>query len=128
MAISESVKFTVTITGETSGETWRGEFAAKPRLSHRDQLARDRIRRELLGPDGTNAVPRAHNQAEIFSQLAVRLTEAPKWWSEAGNGLDLDDDNIVAEVYSQVMRIEQEAFERVKKAAEDAKAELAKVQ
>jgi hypothetical protein len=40
------------VVGETLHRrdlTWTGEFRAKKRLSHRDQLLKDQVRRELLG-------------------------------------------------------------------------------
>lgn len=122
-----TVQFTVSVIGDTTGEKWYGMFKVKPRLSHRDQLQRDKVRRELLGADGSNASVRAKDQAEIFSQLAVRVVEAPSWWKDNGNGLDLVDDNVIADVYSAAVKAEVDALEETKKAGEQAVQELATV-
>lgn len=118
--------FTISVVGEVSGETFRGEFRALKFLTHRQQLLLDQKRRELLGANAEFSSARARNQAEIFSQLFVRLSEAPKWWIESGNGMDLVDDNIMVEVFNAAMKVEEEAINAVKKKAEEAKEALKK--
>lgn len=125
--VKDAIPFTISVTGDTTNEKWVGTFKCKPRLSHRDQLTKDRIRRELLGPDANNASTRALNQSEIFAQLAVRLSESPSWWKDNGNGLDLADDNVVAEVFEACLRVEKESVEALTKDGEAAKAELQKI-
>ena len=114
--------FTVSVVGET----FRGEFRAFRFLSHRQQLMLDQKRREILGANPDFASQRAKNQAEIFAQLFVRLSDAPKWWSESGYGMDLVDDNIMVEVFNGVMKIEEEAVSDMKKKAEAARESLKK--
>jgi hypothetical protein len=116
--------FTISVVGDITGETFRGDFRAYKFLTHRQQLMLDQRRREILGtlPDGASV--RAVNQATIFAQVQVRLSDAPKWWIESGNGIDLVDDNVVLAVFDNVMKVEQEALEAVKKKAEDAKESL----
>jgi hypothetical protein len=118
--------FTISVVGETSGETFRGEFRASKFLTHRQQLLLDQKRRELLGTNPDSASVRARNQAEVFSQLFVRLTEAPRWWTESGNGMDLVDDNIMVEVFGGAMKVEEEAMAAIKKKAEEAREALKK--
>lgn len=125
--VIETVPFSINVVGDTSGELFRGDFEAKPRLSHRDELFRDRIRRQHLGQDPQFASPRAINQAAVFANLDVRLTKWPKWWSEVGNGLDLADDNVLAAVMDECLRIEKEAQEKTRKRALDAQAALKKM-
>jgi hypothetical protein len=116
--------FTVSVVGETTGETFRGEFRAYKFLTHRQQLMLDQKRRELLGANAETASVRARNQSEVFSQLFVRLSEAPKWWLESGNGMDLVDDNVMVEVFTAAMKVEEEAVASVRKKAEEAKESL----
>jgi hypothetical protein len=116
--------FTVSVVGETSGETFRGEFRAVKFLTHRQQLLLDQKRRELLGTSPDQAGVRAKNQAEIFAQLFVRLSSAPKWWLESGQGMDLVDDNVMVEVFQSAVKVEEEAVAEMKKRAEAAKEQL----
>lgn len=126
MAIDRGIEqFTVSVTGEVTGQVWAGAFKVKTRMSHRDHMTQDRLRREYLGPlEG--ASPRAAASAEIFSQLAVRIVDAPSWWADNGAGLDLADDNVVSQVYEAAMKAEREAIEALKKAGEAAREELKK--
>lgn len=117
-------KFTIDVKGETTGEVWKGLFKAKVRLSHRDQLKQDEIRRELLGTNPENASPRAKNQAEIFSALAVHILEAPDWWHRAGEGFDLEDDSVIGAVYDGIIKARNDAQEALIKEAEEAKKSL----
>lgn len=116
-----TMPFKVDIEGETTGTRWTGNFEAKIRLSHADELQRDRLRREYLGPNPEQASERAKDQANILSQLAVRVTKAPLWWSENRGGLDLCDDSVIAEVFAQAVRVEKETLDEVRKKAEEAK-------
>ena len=125
--MSNVEKFSIDIEGEISGKTWKGMFATKIRLSHRDQLKQDELRRDLLGAKPEHASPRAQNAAEVFSFVLAHLTESPQWWSMNGNGLDLEDDNVVGEIYGKIVEIKLKAQEKLKADAEGAKADLAKL-
>lgn len=120
-------EFSVHVTGETTGETFSGKFKAKERLSHRDKLVRDERRRVVLGAKSEEAPVWAQKYAEVFSQLEVRLVETPSWWRENGNGFDLEDDNVIVEVYNRSLKVEEEFLERRRVETEKAKAEVEKL-
>lgn len=115
-----SVPFYLYIVGESTGEVFRGDFEAKTRLSHRDELYKDKLRRELLGPDPDHATKESHARAMAFSELRVRLTDYPRWWEESGFGMDLFDENVIAELYKEATRVEHEAQEEFMKKADEA--------
>lgn len=125
--MSNTEKFTVDVTGETTGKTWKGVFATKIRLSHRDQFRQDEIRRDMLGKNPDTASPRAQNAAEVFSFVLAHLLEAPQWWAMNGNGLDMEDDNVVAEVYGKIVEVKVAAQKKLKDEAEAARKELEQV-
>lgn len=119
--------FSVSMDGDKTGTKWHGEFTVKTLLSHRDELRRDQIRRELLGGvSPEHASVRSLNQADVFSDLAVRIVKSPAWWNEASGGLDLSDDNVIATIYSKTIDAEKEVLNRIKKDAEQANEELRK--
>lgn len=118
------VEFSINVTGEVTGETWRGIFKAKPRLSHRDTLLQDQMRRDLLGPKAVEAGQSAQASAMVFSKIWVHLTEAPNWWKDAANGVDLLDEAPVVAVFDAITKMEKEATEKVKKEAEKAAEDL----
>ncbi|NDC23765.1 MAG: hypothetical protein EBZ49_06505 [Proteobacteria bacterium] len=121
---NDTVQFSISVTGESTGEKWTGAFKCKTRLSHRDQLRLDQVRRDLLGPNPEGASPRAQNQAEVFSFIVAHLIDAPNWWRSNDNGLDLEDDNVVAEVYAQITKAKADANEKLRKAATEAEREI----
>lgn len=117
--------FDINIIGDSTGEQWVGSFEMKLRLSHREKLLKDKIRRDLIGTNDGVASDLAVTTAEVFSLLAVSLTDkAPTWWKEKGNGLDLEDDNVVASVYEVVVKKQREIRDALEKKAEAAKAAL----
>ena len=118
------VEFSINVTGETTGESFKGVFKAKPRLSHRDTLLQDQLRHDLLGPKPEAAGQAAVANSLVFSKIWTHLTDAPSFWKDAGNGVDLLDEAPVVAVYDEIVRIEKEASDAVKKAGEKAAEKL----
>jgi len=110
--------FEISTVGNVSGETLKGKFTCKIRLSHIDRLRKDQLRREFLGtinPDGASS--EALYVATAISELKVRLTKTPAWWTEAKDGLDLEDENVIIEVFTKAVEAEKNAREAVLKEA-----------
>lgn len=126
MPNNDAVSFSVDIIGDFTGDKWVGQFKAKPRLSYRDQLKEDQIRRELLGKDPDQASAEAKNYSRLFAGLTVRLVDAPKWWAEYNDGLDLLDDNLIVDIYEKTMAIAKAAATATISKGEEAKTDLAK--
>ena len=123
-ALPNSETFVINVVGDSTGETQTGKFIAKKRLSFNDQMARDNYRRQMLGDAKGEPTPRANSMATIFSELIVRLTEAPSWWVDADEGRNLEDENVIVEVYDRCIKIESDAKEEVAKKAAIARGEL----
>jgi hypothetical protein len=126
MASANEGVFDLNLLGENTGERWLGKFKCKLRLSHRDSIAKDNLRRQLLGTNPEAASARAASLAFIASELHVRIVEAPAWWMASDNGLELEDDNIVAAVYENAVRLEKETFDALHKKADSATDDLKK--
>ncbi len=124
MNLKETSTFNISLIGDRTGEKWFGEFKSLRRLTHRSELMRDRIAREFLGPNPDGASQRAKDQSDMFAELSVSIVESPEWWKSAGNGLDLGDDNVVMEVWQNVMRIKVEAIQEIQKKGDDAAKKL----
>lgn len=125
-ASPNQAEFTINLDGDVTGEKWHGKFTVKTRLSHSDHLLIDSLRRKYLGANPESASPRALSTAQAFSELAVRIVEAPPWW--INNGMDLADDNLITEVYESAVKAENDAIEEIKKKAAEAKKALEKTQ
>lgn len=121
-----TTSFTVNITGETTGRVYTGKFLVKTVLSRRDSFIADERRRSLLGTNPQAASPAVQGEAFIFGQLFVRILEAPKFWSDADNGLDLEDANVIGEVFKLTMEKEEERIKQLKEEAQEAVKTLSK--
>lgn len=125
--VPNSDTFVVNLIGDQTGETHTGKFTAKKRLSFNDQMRRDNFRRQFLGAAPGEPTPRAASMATIFSELLVRLIEAPSWWVESDEGRDLEDENVAVDVYEKALKVEIDAREAVAKKAAEARGEMADI-
>lgn len=129
MAFQNEKKFSISTPGELTGELWVGEFKTKILLSHSDDMRRDAMKRELIGkiaPDQVDSL--AAQKATILSDLAVRVLDAPLWWREKGNGALLEDSDVIVAVYNEAIKAETDHLVAMKKKAEEARAQLRKVE
>ena len=95
----ETMSFSLSERGETSGEMFNWSFTTKKFLSVRDRITKDNIRRGLLGDKPESASGDTNVRVEMLSHLQVSLVESPKQWRDAANGLDLYDDNVLIKIY-----------------------------
>ena len=124
-----TINFQVSVKGDYSNELYSGTFTMKTRLSYRETLKQDQIRRDLLGPDAANTASEdAKGIAQVLSFLGVYITQSPRWWTDCSNGLDSLENNLVSEVYSAAIKALSESIDEKNKRAEEAKAALAKVE
>lgn len=124
MIKAEAVEFYVEVTGENTGEIYRGQFQALPRLSLRLELQRDKRRRELLGDNSQGASERAAVSAIVLSDLSVRLTSWPKWWADLGMGLDLEDEAVLVAIQEKITKIIETETNKLVEAGKVAKKAL----
>lgn len=126
MNLKETRDFSMHVVGDKTGELYPGNFSVYRRLTHRQELVRDKITRELLGNNPSGASERAISQAEILAELSVSIVEGPVWWKESNGGLDLADDNVIQEMYRHVMEIKLAAVKEVQDKAQSATQDLKK--
>jgi len=125
MAKNEA-EFTVNIPVEGE-EPLRGKFRVKVKLSYKDILNMDSIRRQLLGPQGGEADGMAALIASSLAKIQVHTLESPSWWKSANNGLEFDDINVVLAVITEINKVEKDHVAALAKAAEDAVEKLKEV-
>jgi hypothetical protein len=129
MSLPATHEFTVDEIGEVSAERFQGKFSLKTVLTHREQLRRDELRRAYLGQFTQSAAsPRAVNQADILSEINVRITDiqkgCPSWWRDHEMGLDLVDDSILVAINNELSKGLLEREKLVKEAIEAARKDL----
>lgn len=127
MILNDPRSFSVEVEGTTTKQKYNGLFKMKPLLSHREKLRRDEIKRQILGALPEGALQASERTAIIFSKIWVHLIESPAWWREAGNGLDLLDEEPVMAVIDKIVDIEMEVLGKTEKEGEEAKKEIAEL-
>jgi hypothetical protein len=114
----------VDFVGSDTQTPYRGEFTVKTKLSWREMIKEDEIRRSVLGFNAAEAGELAARGAQFSAYLVVRVTEAPDWWKKSNNGLDSEDINLLSKVYDAVSEKIEAEYKRVADEAEKAKQDL----
>lgn len=126
MAAPITIPFFFECTGELTGEQYRGDFKIKARLSQRDHLQRDAIRRSLLGERPEAASAEAIVRAVMLAHLSVSIMEGAAFWKDSQGGLDLYDDDPIFGLYDKVIeeqkKVAEEQLAKAQKAKDDLRA------
>jgi hypothetical protein len=122
--LKDKIQFTVTVKGDTSETNFTGLFEVKTKLSHREVLKEDEVKRNVLGTNPGDASGYASSIAGAISFLTVRLTKSPDWFKESGNGLDLEDENVLVEINNAAMAAIAKERDAHLAAAKEAQKEL----
>lgn len=105
--------------GQTSGETYEGDFTVACVLSNAEQME-VAIRTDRYG-GGSKSLPEQFKLTNrVFAELDMRVRKSPTWWKESNGGWDLHDANIVHEVFAQAMKAVDDWSERLKAKATEA--------
>lgn len=124
--MKDRVQFTISVKGETSGRNFEGLFEVKTKLSHKEVLKEDEIRRNVLGTNPNDAGAYAASIAGAIAYLTVRLTKSPDWFKSSANGLELEDENVLVEINNRCVAAVAAEREAYIKEAQDAQVELRK--
>lgn len=121
-----AASFTIHITGDKTGKTYKADFIASKILSHRQRLYQGELTRQYLGPTNPqHADPYDKERSEYFATINSALVNpVPQFWRENGMGLDLLDDNVIGAVLSGVLKVQADAADALEKASEEASGRL----
>src|SRR5271168_5160767 len=105
-----SATFSISTTGKTTGQPFAGEFTVKTVMTRRDEFYADQERRRIVGPspENTPAPVGLQGEAYMLGQLRARITAAPDWWKNSDAGLDLQDVNVIVEIFELALAKEKE--------------------
>ena len=103
--------------GEVTRQNYKGKFQCKCVLNLREKSEAD-VLQKGFSQGLTNLTEDTLVYHLIVAQLSARLTKAPDWWIAAGNGSDLEDLNVLYEVYQECLKAEREWKDQVWGAAE----------
>lgn len=104
--------FSIDVEGKLTKRRYIGEFECK--ISNlKIQSLIDRHKAFLNGPDADQLNPYILKLNHMVAYLRFTITKSPSWWSSADLGYELMDENVVEEVYNQVMDFEKQWFESI---------------
>jgi len=113
--------FSIKVEGDTSGETFEGQFTARCVLNmserHSKELEKTRLMADYANPSGTLS-----GIAEILSTVRAKLTKWPDWWANLDYGSKILDENVVVQIYDEVQALEREWRSEVRKKVDETKA------
>jgi hypothetical protein len=99
--------FKIDIEGEVTKTKYEGEFTVicKPTLSMKHEHAL--IKARLMG-DVKNPTQDLYYYSELIAFIKTRIVESPKWWNETFKSLNTLDENIIVEVYDNILKASEE--------------------
>jgi hypothetical protein len=124
--MDETATISLDVKGLVTGKRYEGNFTVKTKLTRRDAFSADQIRRQIIGPNQNEAIPDLILESFYLAQIKVRVIEAPKWWKDSVDGLELEDPNVAEELYKLAKAEEDGRRDAVLKEAEAAAEKLAK--
>lgn len=127
MILNDPKTFAIDVVGSITQRQYTGLFKIKPLLSHREKLRKDEYRRQLLGANTDFTSQEAAKIAGVFSSIWAHMVDAPSWWKEAGNGVDLIDEEPVIAVLDKIDEFQNEIIQQITKSGENSKKELSEI-
>lgn len=99
--------FFIDVTGETTNQTFKGEFECKiPNL--RDQALISKHRAYLNGDLVAYLDAPTLRVHHMISYLRFALTKYPNFWKDSDQGYELMDSNVIEDVYNKALEFEEE--------------------
>lgn len=111
--------FQINVQGSESGKQFTGSFTyRKPSLGTRSEISKTmaRLNEGLKTLDEDTLL--LH---EIWATLRHTLVKAPEWWEQSAFGYDLDDINVLVELYKECKNFETNYFKKLVEPAEEQK-------
>jgi len=112
--------FSIKVEGDTSGETFEGQFTTKCVLNmaekHSKELEKTRLMADYANPSSTLS-----GIAEILSAVRAKLTKWPDWWANLNYGSNILDENVIIKIYDETLALEREWRAEIRKKTDEAK-------
>jgi len=83
------------------GERREGNFSVKCRLTMRERQMMELNKSRLLGGH-SSPTDALMGISVMVATLITHITDAPEWWKQSDNGMDLEDETIVIKLFNQL--------------------------
>jgi hypothetical protein len=111
--------FDVDITGDTTGEKYKGQFVVKCVLSmsgrHTLELEKTRLMADYANPTRGLA-----GIAISLATVRAKISTAPDWWFNTSEGSDIIDENVIMTIYEKTEEMEANWRRELKEASKQA--------
>jgi len=114
--------FSIKVDGDTSQETFEGQFTAKCILNITEKHSKELEKTRLMA-DYANPSPKLAGIAEILSSIRTKLVKWPDWWANLDYGAKIIDENVVVSIYDEIQQLESDWKSEVRKKVDETKAE-----
>lgn len=111
--------FEVDFVGGSTGLTYKGTFTVRCVLNIGQKHAVELEKSRLTG-DHRNPTNGLSNIAVTLAEIHGRVVEAPAFWKDSKGGSDILDEDLVYEIYSKCMDLEDQWKSELKKVGEEA--------
>lgn len=103
-------------TGEITGRKYEGTFTVKCVLNMADKR-RLEIEKSSISADLMNPTNNLSAIATVIANLRIRVINAPDWFKQSIQTLDLLDEEVLFELYSTCLNKSEEWLNEVKKSS-----------
>lgn len=93
--------------GADTGIKYDGKFTVKTILKIREKHQLE-LEKTILQADTKSPTAGLRGISNILANLRVRIVDGPEWWRQSEGGSDLDDENILLDLYDKVIEQEME--------------------
>ena len=92
--------------GNDTGRKYEGKFTVKTILKIREKHQLE-LEKTILQADTKSPTAGLRGISNVLAELRVRVVDGPEWWKQSEGGADLDDENVLLDLYDKTL--EQEA-------------------
>lgn len=110
----------LSIVGSVSQTPYVGDFEFRKSLSV-IQLLRVSVLSDRLKGHSVTLDEEGNLVAQMIAELNQRIVASPEWWKNSNNGEDLQDVNVLFEVFAASRKVEQDYKEEMERKAKEAK-------
>jgi len=125
--INKEHTFYLDTIGQKTKKKFRGDFNVKCVLKNRETID-IAVATDRYNGGSTTLAPQYALLNRAIAELEVRIIDAPKWWEKSDGGRELEDTNVVFEIYQQALNTEKEWAKRITEKAEKAEKDAQKAE
>lgn len=97
--------FEFNVVGDNFGKSYSGAFTVKCVLNIFERRLLE-LEKSKLRADIVNPTPDLIALTTILANLRLRVKEAPEWWKQSNGGDNMEEENVLVELFDKVMEQE----------------------